>query len=131
MLTPTELRNIAEARLNDAEILFAAGRLDGAFYLCGYAIELALKARICLTLGWSGHPSTNYEFQNYQSFRTHNLNVLLRLSGIEDQIKATHFTQWSTVILWNPEIRYAPVGTTSLENVQSMLGATRLLMEAV
>lgn len=88
MLSLTELRNIAEARLGDAEILFAAGRLDGAFYLYGYAIELALKARICLTLGWSGYPSTNYEFQNYQSFRTHDLDVLLHLSGVESFVKS-------------------------------------------
>ena len=47
MISRTELRRIARARLRDAEVLFGAGRYDGAIYVCGYAIELTLKARIC------------------------------------------------------------------------------------
>jgi hypothetical protein len=35
-----------------------AERFDGAFYLSGYAVELALKARICRTLKWRATPST-------------------------------------------------------------------------
>ena len=49
-LKTAELRKIAKARLKDAEALLAAHRYDGAIYLCGYAVELALKARICQTL---------------------------------------------------------------------------------
>jgi hypothetical protein len=55
-------------------------------YLCGYAIELSLKARICRTLKWVGYPDTAREFENYKSFKTHDVDVLLRLSGIEDRI---------------------------------------------
>ncbi|MCB0065385.1 MAG: HEPN domain-containing protein [Caldilineaceae bacterium] len=70
-----------KARLEDAEVLLAANRYDGAMYLCGYAVELALKARICRTLKWAGYPSTRKEFEGYQSLRTHDLKVLLHLSG--------------------------------------------------
>ena len=62
MLTRKELQKIARARLKDAQILFQNRRYEGAAYLCGYAIELWLKARICRTLGWEGFPSTNREF---------------------------------------------------------------------
>ena len=86
MLTITELRAISAARLDDAQALFDAGHYDGVVYLCGYAVELALKARICETLNWSGYPATNREFRDYQSFRTHDLKVLLRLSGQESKI---------------------------------------------
>jgi HEPN domain-containing protein len=134
MLTPTELRNIAEARLDDAELLFAAGRLDGAFYLCGYAIELALKARVCLTLNWAGYPETTREFQDLQSFRTHNLDVLLHLSGVEQQIKVErqdYATEWRTLVQWNPEIRYRRIGSASSEDVQSLISAAKVLLEAL
>jgi hypothetical protein len=80
MIIVDKLEKLAQARLEDAEVLFKATRYDGSIYLCGYAVELALKARICKTLGWSGFPSTRSEFSNYQSFKTHNLDVLLRLS---------------------------------------------------
>lgn len=53
---------MARARLKEAQILFKAKRYDAATYLCGYAIELALKARICQTLGYIHFPETNKEF---------------------------------------------------------------------
>jgi hypothetical protein len=50
MISVAELRKIVSARLKDAEILYTANRFDGAFYLCGYAVELALKIKVCKTL---------------------------------------------------------------------------------
>ena len=47
-LRTAELRAIAAARLEDARSLFDA-------------VELALKARICDTLDWSGYPSIDCE----------------------------------------------------------------------
>ncbi|MBI1923693.1 HEPN domain-containing protein, partial [Candidatus Poribacteria bacterium] len=81
MISKDDLRKIARAKLKDAEVLYKNRRYDGAVYLCGYTIETVLKARICRTLKWEGFPSTRSEFQSYQSFRTHDLVVLLTLSG--------------------------------------------------
>ncbi len=50
MLDKKEVKKIARARLKDAEVLAASRRYEGAIYLCGYAVELGLKARICKTL---------------------------------------------------------------------------------
>jgi hypothetical protein len=83
MLTPADLRAIAHSRLQDAHILFANARYDGAGYVCGYAVELILKAGICDTLNWPGYPASRNEFTNLLSFKTHNLDVLLSLSGRE------------------------------------------------
>ena len=58
MLTTTDLRAVAAARLQDAQTLLAAGRYDWAVYTSGYAVECALKARIAITLNWSGFPNT-------------------------------------------------------------------------
>ena len=87
MIVRSDLRNIARARLRDAEVLLGNQRYDGAIYLSGYSVEIALKARICRTLGWSGFPETNREFEGYQSLRTHKLDVLLHFSGAEARIK--------------------------------------------
>ncbi|MFV9691345.1 MAG: HEPN domain-containing protein, partial [Desulfobacteria bacterium] len=95
MLDKKEITKIAKARLKDAEVLHSSRRYEGAVYLCGYAVELSLKARICKTLRWSGYPSTNNEFRDYRSFKTHDLDVLLHLSGIEQRIKTELFAEWS------------------------------------
>ena len=63
MIPVAELDRIARARLDDAKALLAADRLDAAIYICGYAVEVSLKARICRILSWSNFPSTAAEFR--------------------------------------------------------------------
>ena len=129
MLSATLLRQLARARLADAEALLRARRYDGAAYLGGYVVELALKARICRTLKWRGFPEKRSEFEGLQSFKTHDLDVLLRLSGREQYTKINLFPEWTVVSQWNPEARYQPVGTVTAQAVQQMLSAARKLME--
>lgn len=128
MLEKKEIKKIAKARLKDAQVLVASRRYDGAIYLCGYAIELGLKARICRTLKWSGFPSTNNEFKDYRSFKTHNLDVLLHLTGIEEKIKRELFAEWSAVAEWDPETRYNPIGNASSSDAQLMLSSAASLL---
>lgn len=128
MIEKKEIKKIARARLKDAEALVAARRYEGAIYLCGYAIELGLKARICRTLKWSGFPSTNNEFKDYRSFRTHNLDVLLHLTGIEEKIKYELFAEWSAVAEWDPASRYNPVGHVSSSDASLMLSSASSLL---
>jgi hypothetical protein len=93
MLSTQEMRRIAFARLSDAEALHRAKRFDGASYLCGYSVELALKARICKTLKWAGYPQTNAEFQGLASFKVHDLEMLLRLSGKAAIVKGKYLAR--------------------------------------
>jgi hypothetical protein len=123
-----QLRAISEARLQDAIVLFDNDRIDGSAYLCGYAVELALKARICSTLNWEGFPQTRSEFENYSSFKTHKLDVLLMLSGQEKRIKAERLLEWSAVATWDPEARYKTVGQFDREAVAVMLASVIILV---
>lgn len=50
MIARSDLTSTARAHLADARLLARNGRYDGAVYVCGYAVEIALKARICRTL---------------------------------------------------------------------------------
>lgn len=128
MLQVAGLRAIATARLDDAQVLVAAGRFDWAVYTCGYAVECGLKARIATTLDWAGFPESAGEFGPFKSFKTHDLEVLLKLTGIERQIRASHSADWSEVTQWDPEDRYAVVGTANPQAAQKMVAAAGPLL---
>src|SRR6266513_1017701 len=131
MIPVGELDKIAKARLQDAKALVAAGRYDGATYLCGYSVEVALKARICRVLNWPTFPSTSGEFQPYRSFQTHELDVLLRLSGQEAKVKEGHFALWNSVVTWKPESRYNIVGTVDKMDAEAMISAADQLLQVL
>lgn len=131
MISRLDLRKIARERLADAQALFRARRYDGGVYLCGYAVEIALKARICRTLGWVEFPSTNAEFHSYGSFKTHNLDVLLHLSAREGVVKTRYLADWSTVATWDPEARYKLTGSATRRDLSRMLAAARQLLRVL
>jgi hypothetical protein len=131
MILIDQLRAISAARLQDAIVLLANDRIDSAAYLCGYAVELALKARICITLNWEGFPQTRGEFEGFSSFKTHRLDLLLILSGQEQRIKAEQLREWSAVETWDPEARYKTVGHFARDKVEVMVASVRLLVEVV
>lgn len=64
MIKVADLQKLARARLKDAKSLLSAKRFDGAIYIGGYVVEIALKARICRTLKWSEFPETRKEFES-------------------------------------------------------------------
>ena len=68
MIALPDLIIIANDRLSDAEALYFAGRYSAAAYLSGYAIEVSLKHKICITLNWSEFPQTNAEFKKLWMF---------------------------------------------------------------
>lgn len=112
-------------------MLLGANRADGAGYVCGYAVELALKARICETLNWPGFPENRREFENFASFRTHKLDVLLTLSGQERRIKSDYFSEWSAVVSWDPETRYRLVGGADALQVVLMWYSAETLLRVL
>ena len=129
MIAIADLRQIARAHLRAAVALSRSKNYDAAVYLCGYAVEIALKARICRTLKWTGFPATTTEFQYFRSLQTHHLETLLRFSGIEGQIKPAFLADWLRVTSWNPEQRYNPVGSQTAASAQDMIDATRRIVK--
>jgi HEPN domain-containing protein len=131
VIPTSDLRDIAQARLDDAHALHQSGRFDGSVYLCGYAVEIALKARICDCLRWTGYPDTNAEFKGYTSFRTHDLEVLLHLTGAEAAIREGFLLEWSIVLDWDPDTRYRVIGSSSSTDASAMLTAAHTLTGAL
>jgi HEPN domain-containing protein len=128
VLTHAELRSLARARLKDADALFSKDRYDGASYICGYAIEIALKARIAKTLKWAGFPSDGGEFKGLENLKTHNLRLLLRLSGRDAKIKAKFSAEWLAVSQWNPESRYQAIGTVTQGDARRMIDSAKRIV---
>lgn len=131
MITSQNLRRLARARLADARTLLRAGRYDGAVYLGGYVVELALKARICRTLDWHGFPETRSEFQPLASFKTHDLDVLLSLAGRERKIRTSHLAEWSAVASWDPEVRYRIPGSAAKSDAELFLQSAEVLLRVL
>ena len=129
MIAIADLRSVAEARLRDAQVLLQEGRYDGAAYLAGYAVEIAIKARICQTLGWTGFPESRREFEGYASFKTHDLAVLLHLSGQESAILERYKEEWDRIVAWTPEERYSSVGSVEELTAHERVVVTRILIE--
>ena len=132
-LTRGDLRKIARARIKDAECLFSSRRYDGAVYLCGYAVEIALKARVCKTLNWSEFrpDAAGKAFEEYRFFRSHSLEFLLGVSGIKSKIKLTHMAYWSVVAKWRPELRYKHVGSATRSDAAVMIEAANELLRVL
>lgn len=131
MIKKTELRKIARERLKDAETLLKAKRYNSALYLGGYVVELALKCRICKALRWEGYPQSRSEFQSFQSFKTHDLDVLLSLSSAADKIKTKYLAEWSAVAVWDSEARYNPIGSVSKSDADILVEAARKLLSVL
>ena len=131
MIAMAELRKTAREHLRLAGILHKNRAYDGAVYHCGYAVEIALKTRICRTLRWAGFPSSGREFQNFKSLQAHNLETLLTFSGVESRITSALNLEWSQVVEWTPEQRYDSVGTQTDISSGTMIAATRRILRSL
>lgn len=123
MASRRELQQLACLRLKEAEALFNAGCYDGCAYLCGYVVELALKASICAALGVDEYPQARLR----GAFRTHDFDDLKLLASMEKSFTTNSalVSNWSVATLWNPERRYEPAGTYDLTAAREVLEAVR------
>ncbi len=128
MTKAAELHKLAHDRFDDAKVLYSAGRYFGAVYICGYAAELALKWKICVTLGWAEYPDEGKDSDKYRSFKTHELGILLHLSGAEEKAKRDFWPEWSVVVSWKPEMRYSAKEQTA-EDAELMLNSIEVLLK--
>jgi HEPN domain-containing protein len=104
-----DFQALAVLRLAEAAALLDGGHYDGAYYLCGYVVECALKACIA-------RQTTIHEFPDKEKAMacyTHDLSKLLKTAGIEPQLKAETKANpffdiyWAIVLGWNEKSRYA------------------------
>ncbi len=80
------LRQLAEDRLRDAQLLLTGGRWAGAYYLTGYAVECGLKACIMVHVEASGAIFQDRRFS--EKCWTHGLQNLLELANLTPKLVA-------------------------------------------
>jgi HEPN domain-containing protein len=104
----TQLQQLAEERVRDAEALLKAGQWSGAYYLTGYAVEFGLKACIAKLTNQHDFPDKKLVQRSY----THEIDVLLEVAGLVLQRKTdvtanpTLGANWLLVKDWDEEARY-------------------------
>ncbi len=131
MADKAQLKKLAISRLRAAKILLNKGDPDGAYYIAGYVLELALKAVICKNLNLPNYPDTGNKTTPRdvsEIFRTHNHDILLTLSGLASELSLSNaptrlFENWSELTAWKPGERYEPVGSHNPAQVQRMIDA--------
>lgn len=140
----TELTNLARSRLDEARALFDVKKYDAAYYLAGYAVELAIKAKICQIFKWPEFPPSP-QIPKYckdisdilykQLVKTHDLEMLsgmiFCLSGTtteNEMNKANLIHEWKTIIEWDPEDRYQKLGSKTELDTNEMIEAVEKLL---
>lgn len=121
-MTRAELQDLTVLRLEEAEALFDAGKFDGCVYLCGYVVELALKAVVCRTLDLNEYPESR------NSFKIHDFDSLILLAGLQRSLlglPGTLGVNWSFVSRWNSTLRYRPRNSFGRSDAADWLEALR------
>lgn len=112
-LKEIDLSNIAQTRLGDAQALLSGNRFDGAVYLAGYVIELALKAKIVAVHNFDFPESDSEKKQTFpfngknikrEKLWTHNLSELACYITISDAF--VFKTLLGRITTWGPTNRY-------------------------
>jgi hypothetical protein len=104
-----DFRQLAQCRVEEAEILLRNRKFSGAYYLAGYSIECAIKARLAKqTKRYDFPPEPNFVRDIY----THNLAQLLEKANLLDVFKREKARDpqlgayWNTIKDWTANSRY-------------------------
>lgn len=107
-MTRADLQKLADEKLSDAEVLSNAKSWSNAYYLAGYAVELAIKACIAKSFKADTVPDKDLVIKTY----SHEFPKLIGTAGLtaelQKQVQASQdfSTAWGVVNEWSPEDRY-------------------------
>lgn len=117
------LQRLAERRLREGQTLLDAGHHSGAYYLAGYAVELALKACIANQFKAEAIPDWPY----FRDARTHKLLDLVGLAGLQTELRevrskdAEFDLNWEAVSNWKTDSRYEETSAALVEQFMEAL----------
>lgn len=114
-MTDLQLKELARRYEIDARVLLQARRWSSSYYLAGYAVECALKARIAAFMKPRSIPDKEWLHSVY----THRLKDLVAIAGLGRELQnmrslnAQFRRNWDDVVVkWKSEIRYSGVSRT-------------------
>ncbi len=105
-----QLQQLAEDRIIDAQVLLAAGRWSGGYYVAGYAVERGLKACVLAHITNTG---VIFQDRKYgEKCWTHRPEELVKLAdleairGVDAGADPLFAANWLTVEAWTETSRY-------------------------
>lgn len=104
-----DLKNISNARIREARLLFVAGEYSGAYYLAGYAVECALKACFAKAVKRYDFPEKGRTDKVF----THDLQTLLKHADLNAELVAEYKGNprfaacWDEATKWLTASRYS------------------------
>jgi len=108
MATRLDLQTLANARLAEAGVLLDNGLFSGAYYLAGYAVELAPK--VLISGKFVANEIPDRAFVN--KVHTHVLVELIEHAGLKPELTARRLQDdqfgagWEIAKAWNESARY-------------------------
>ncbi|HEV8058243.1 MAG TPA: HEPN domain-containing protein [Gemmataceae bacterium] len=116
--TRAEFQQLAEERLEEAKALLSLGKWGGAYYLAGYAVELALKACIIKhPMATDAFPAKDFTKDCY----THDLGRLVELANLDGarqiatKADAQLESNWPLTENWSEVKRYHQINQAETE----------------
>jgi HEPN domain len=106
--TRTVMQKIADSKMEDAILLFNNGRFSNAYYLAGYAVEIALKACIAKHVQADTIPDKQFILDAH----SHSFAKLVGTAGLTAELKAEQnrdsefHANWGIANEWNTASRY-------------------------
>jgi HEPN domain-containing protein len=105
----SDFHKLSEIRIKEAKVLLDLKLYEGAYYLCGYAVECALKACIAKRTQVHDFPPKPQVVRDYYQ---HDLESLAKLAGLESDLKRRQQSMvqfkasWELTVEWSEEKRY-------------------------
>ena len=122
--TKAEFQELAELRLLEAKALLDRGMWDGAYYLTGYAVELALKACIIKTLmATDAFPDKEFS-KNCYTHAVEKLVTLAKLDGLRKTATDADpdlLANWALARDWSEEKRYHRINRVEAEELYTAI----------
>lgn len=126
-----QLREMSWLKFRAAKLLAENRDFDTARDNVGFAVELMLKARICVDKKLSGFPETAVEFTSLIHLKTHDFERLLNETLIAPQLKNTYPNEWATCLQWSPDTKYSPMGTATQSSAIALLSAAETIIKEI
>ena len=125
-MTRADLQKLAEEKLRDAQILLTAKSWSNAYYIAGYAVELAIKACIARSFKADTIPDKALVDKTY----SHEFRMLIRTAGLtaelqkQEQASQDFRTAWAVVNQWSPADRYTENSEQDAREIIEAIGHT-------
>jgi hypothetical protein len=122
--TKADFQELAGDRLVEAKALLDLGKWDGAYYLAGYAVELALKACIIkMLMETDAFPNRKFSDDCY----IHDVKRLLELAKLEGPRRTAMDANpvlarnWEQAKDWSEQKRYHRIGKHESEGLYTAI----------